>query len=122
MQQILQGLSAPFLISWLGVWVFAFLGGLASGFIRIDDIDNRLRYPLVAKPLIGTISGVAIATYLNQNIEPPATDLVFWAFVGSLCSTPIICGFLVFISDQKRQNEFYTQTKDRILPKHKGDL
>ncbi len=26
----IQGLNAPFLISWLGVWVFALLGGLAT--------------------------------------------------------------------------------------------
>lgn len=119
---IIQGLQAPFLISWLGVWVFALLGGLASGFIRIDDIDGRLRYPLIAKPLIGMVSGVAMVTYLNKNIEPPATDLVFWAFVASLCSTPIICGFLVFISDQKRQNDFYNQAKNRLFPKDKGTL
>lgn len=117
----LQGLQAPFLISWLGVWVFALLGGLASGFIKIDDIDNRLRYPLISKPLIGMMSGVAMVSYINKNIEPPPTDLVFWSFVASLCSTPIITGFLVFISDQKRQNEFYTQAKERILNK-KGDV
>lgn len=115
---IFEGVQAPFLISWFGVWVFALLGGLASGFIKIEDIDKRLRYPLFAKPLIGMVSGVAMVTYLNGNVEPPPSDLVFWAFVASLCATPIISGFLVFISDQKRQNEFYESAKSRIFHHH----
>lgn len=113
---MLQGLHAPFLISWLGVWVFAFLGGLASGFICIDDIDSRLRYPLIAKPLIGTVAGVAMAMMINGQAEPPANSLAFWAFVGSVCSTPIITGFLVFISDQKRQSEFYKSAQNKFAP------
>lgn len=52
-----QGLHAPFLISWFGVWLFAFLGGWASAFIKINEIDNRLQYPFIAKPLIGTVAG-----------------------------------------------------------------
>lgn len=118
----ITGLTAPFLISWLPFWVFTILGGLASGFVKIDDIDNRLRYPFISKPFIGMVSGMAVTTYLNKNVEPPPSDLLFWAFVVSLCATPIVCGFLVFISDQNRQNEFYIQAKERILPnKHKGD-
>lgn len=116
----LQGLSAPFLISWLGVWLFAFLGGLASGFVKISDIDNRLLYPFISKPLIGMTAGVAIAVFINQNAEPPPPTLIFWALMGSLLSTPVVTGFLVFISDQNRQNEIYEQVKDKYLPKSKG--
>lgn len=112
----LQGLHAPFLLSWVGVWAFAFLGGLASAFIKISDIDNRLLYPFVAKPLIGMTAGIVVAVFINQNAEPPATTLIFWAFMGSVFSTPIITGFLVFVSDQKRQEMIYTKARDKYLP------
>lgn len=112
----LQGLPAPFSISWLGVWVFAFFGGLASAFIRINDIDVKLSYPIIAKTLIGTVSGVAMAMMINGQAEPPPINLAFWAFMGSICSTPIITGFLVFISDQKRQNELYKSAQDKFVP------
>lgn len=112
----LSGLPAPFSIAWLGVVIFAFFGGLASAFIKIDDIDNRLKHPFIAKPLIGMTAGVALAVFINQNAEPPATTLIFWAFIGSLASTPIIAGFLVFISDQRRQERVYNQIKDKYLP------
>ena len=112
----LQGLHAPFLMSWLGVWLFAFLGGLASAFIKIQDLDNRLLYPFVAKPLIGMVSGVAIAVFINQNAEPPSPTLLFWALVGTFISTPIVTGFLVFISDQKRQNQLYKSAQDKFVP------
>lgn len=118
-----SGLSAPFLISWLGVWLFAFFGGLASAFIRINDIDVKLSYPIIAKTLIGTTAGVAMAMMINGQAEPPPINLSFWAFVGSICSTPIITGFLVFISDQKRQNQLYKSAQDKFVPwsKSKGD-
>lgn len=112
----LQGLHAPFLISWFGVWLFAFLGGWASAFIKINEIDNRLQYPFIAKPLIGTVAGVAMAMIINGQAEPPAVSLAFWSFVGSICSTPIITGFLVFISDQKRQNELYKSAQTKFIP------
>lgn len=112
----IQGLSAPFLISWLGVWLFAFLGGLASAFIKISDIDVRLKHPFIAKPLIGMTAGVAMAVFINQNAEPPPATLIFWAFIGALVSTPIITGFLVFISDQKRQESIYSKARDKYLP------
>lgn len=112
----LQGLPTPFTIDWLGVWLFAFLGGLATAFIKINEIDGRLLYPFVSKPLIGTVAGVAMSVMINGQTEPPPINLSFWAFVGSVCSTPIITGFLIFISDQKRQNEFYESARDKFIP------
>lgn len=112
----LQGLNAPFLISWLGVWLFALLGGVVSAFIRIGDIDNRLLYPFISKPLIGMATGLSLAVAINGNVEPPPVSLIAWAFVGSICSTPIITGFLVFISDQNRQNELYKSAQDKFIP------
>ena len=112
----LQGLHAPFLMSWLGVWLFALLGGVASALIKIDDIDKRLLLPFLSKPLIGTISGMAMAIYLNGNAEPPSSILMVWALGGSIFLTPIITGLLVFISDQKRQEHVYQKVKDKYLP------
>ncbi|OOS03009.1 hypothetical protein SAMN02745664_1393 [Moraxella cuniculi DSM 21768] len=117
----LQGLHAPFLISWLGIWLFAFLGGVASAFIKIADIDKRLIAPFIAKPLIGTICGVGVAIYLNGDNHPPSATLIAWALVGSVFLTPIITGLLVFISDQKRQDEVYQNIKDKYLPFNKED-
>lgn len=117
-----DGLYAPFMLSWIGVWLFAALGGLASAFILIDDIDKRLRMPFIAKPLIGTAAGVVMALFINGDAEPPPANLAFWAFIGSLCSTPLITGLLVFISDQERQNALYKSAQDKFLPwqKDKG--
>lgn len=112
----LSGLSAPFLLSWLPFWVFCAFGGFASAFIMIDDIDRRLKYPFISKPLIGTMSGMAVVLYLNQNAEPPQSTLLFWGFIASLLSTPIVTGLLVFISDQKRQSDFYKSAQDKFIP------
>lgn len=112
----LSGLSAPFLLSWLPFWVFCAFGGFASAFIMIDDIDRRLKYPFISKPLIGTMSGMAVVLYLNQNAEPPQSTLLFWGFIASLLSTPIVTGLLVFISDQKRQSDFYKSAQDKFMP------
>lgn len=111
----LQGLPAPFSLSWLGVWIFVFIGGLASAFIKIKDIDDRLLHPFIAKPLIGMVSGMAIAIFINQNTEPPPPTLLFWALVGTFISTPIVTGLLVFISDQDRQNSVYNKIKDKYV-------
>ena len=112
----IQELTAPFLLSWTAVWLFSFLGGLASAFIRIADIDKRLLYPFIAKPLIGMTTGMALCLLINGDNDPPSISLAFWGFVGSLCSTPIATGFLIFISDQDRQNALYRSAQDKFLP------
>lgn len=116
MLETLWSLPAPFTREWLPVWVFSSLAGLATAFIRINDIDTRLHHPYVAKPLIGTITGVATAVIVNGQTVPPPTSLAFWAFFGSMCATPIATGFLVFISDQNRQNELYKSAQDKFIP------
>lgn len=112
----LQGLPAPFLLNWTAVWLFCFLGGLASAFIRISDIDKRLLYPFISKPVIGMATGLALCLLINGENDPPSISLAFWGFVGSLCSAPIITGFLIFISDQERQNALYRGAQDKFLP------
>lgn len=114
--QFLQGLPAPFNLEWLPIWVFAFFGAFITAFIMIEDIDNRLRHPFIAKPIIGLGCGMATAIFANGQTAPPPISLAFWAFLGSVCGTPIMTGFLVFISDQKRQNELYKQAQNKFLP------
>ncbi len=41
-------LTAPFLSSWLGIWVFAMSGGIASAFIRVEEIDRKLFVPFIS--------------------------------------------------------------------------
>lgn len=115
--------NAPFTPSWFGVWLFAFLGGVASAFIVIDGIDSRLKYPFISKPIIGTTAGVAMCVLINNGQEPTSATLAFFAWVAAVCSTPIVSGFLVFISDQKRQNKLYKSAQDKFLPfgKDKGE-
>lgn len=117
---ILSELHAPFLISWLAVWLFAFGGGLASAFIRIRTIDERLLMPYVSKPLIGTMAGVALALWINGDADPPSIVLASWACLASLFSTPIVTGVLVYISDQERQNSIYQQIQSRFIKSDKG--
>lgn len=117
--QLLQGLPAPFNVQWLPFWVFSALGGVVASFVMIDDIDSRLRQPFIAKFIIGTGAGMAVVVLMNGQTEPPPINLAFWAFLGSVCGTPIITGFLVFISDQKRQNEIYKSAQDKFLPFNK---
>lgn len=109
-------LPAPFSLSWSPVWLFVFLGGFATAFIQIADIDKRLLYPFISKPLIGMATGLVLCLLINGENNPPSTSLAFWGFVGSICSTPIITGFLIFISDQNRQNALYKSAQDRFLP------
>lgn len=120
---IFSELPAPFTIDWLGVWIIAALGGIAAASIKINDIDKYLKHPTFAKVAIGTTAGVVIAVFINQDAVPPPATLIFWAFVGAVCSTPIVSGFLVFISDQKRQNKLYKSAQDKFLPfgKDKGE-
>ena len=46
------GMTAPFLLSWLPVWIFSVLGGIGSIFVKVDNIDARFRYLYVAKPFL----------------------------------------------------------------------
>lgn len=118
--QFLQGLPAPFNLDWLPFWVFSALGGMVASFIMINDIDEHLRHPFIAKFIIGTCTGMAVVVLMNGQTTPPPTSLAFWAFLGSVCGTPILTGLLVFVSDQKRQHRVYAQLQDKFLPKNKG--
>lgn len=120
-----NGFAAPFLQSWVGVWVFAVAGGASAGFVRVDEIDNKLYAPFFAKIFIGTFAGVSLCALIATGSEPPAPALTFWAYAASFCTAPICAGLLVFISDQRRLNSIFNRAsnmaQDRYLPPSKHE-
>lgn len=112
--------TAPFLFSWLGVWVFSIAGGICASFVRITDIDSKLYAAIFAKMFIGTFSGVALCLLIAANAEPPEAALTFWAFAASLFSSPLATGALVYISNQRRLDSIFNRVsrhaQDRYLP------
>lgn len=112
----LLNLPPPFTPEWLSIWTFVCLGAFCTLFIKIEDIDRRLLYPAIAKPLIGIAAGMTLCLLINGDNNPPSTSLAFWGFVATICSSPIVMGFIVFISDQERQNALYRSAQERFLP------
>lgn len=102
-------LTAPFLTSWLGVWVFSGAGGLGASFIVIDDVDAKLRHPIIAKFVIGLFWGVGICLIVDALTSTPQGALTFFALFVSSFITPITAGLMVYVSNQKRQNKIYDQ-------------
>ena len=82
------GITAPFLLSWLPVWIFCVLGGIGSIFIKFSDIDDRFRWLYVAKPYLGTFSGMMLCIAVTDGRDPPEVVLSSYgglvSFVGAL--------------------------------------
>ena len=82
------GIAAPFLASWLPVWVFCIVGGIGSIFIKVGDIDDRFRWLYVAKPYLGTFSGMMLCIAVTDGRDPPEVVLSSYgglvSFVGAL--------------------------------------
>lgn len=106
-------LSAPFLFSWLGVWLFSGAGGFTAGFIRIDDVDHRLERPKLAKFFIGLFWGVGICLLIDALTGTPQGALTFFALVVSSFATPSTAGAMVWLSNQKRINRALNQITHR---------
>lgn len=106
--------GAPFLPSWYGIVVFSFGGGLVASFVRIEDIDRQLQYPVLAKIVIGFLSGIALCMLLSQDAANPKPALTFWAFVAAAASAPIVCGALVYLSDKGRLFGWFDIVADRL--------
>ncbi len=109
--QAIQGrvLPAPFLLSWLGVWVFAAAGGVCAAFVRIPEIDGRFYHPSVAKSLLGLFSGVAICSLIDNFTDTQSGALAFFAFFASIFSAPLAAGIMVWLSNQKRIDKALNQ-------------
>lgn len=108
----LSHLSPPFVVAWLGIWVFAIAGGFCASFIYVTDVDSKLKNPAIAKVVIGTFWGMALCLALDALTSTPMGALPLFALFASCFSAPLCAGLMVYISDQKRQNEVYDLTKD----------
>lgn len=82
------GVTAPFLVSWLPVWIFTVLGGIGSIFIKVGDIDDKFRWLYVAKPYLGAFSGMMLCIAITDGRDPPEVILSSYgglvSFVGAL--------------------------------------
>lgn len=109
-----QVYGAPFLPSWYGIVLFSFGGGLVASFFHIDEIDKQLKRPVIAKIIIGFLSGIALCTLLVKDAANPSPALTFWAFVAAGVSAPIVAGALGYLSDRDRLFGWFDMIADFI--------
>ena len=95
------GITAPFLLSWLPVWMFCMLGGIGSIFVKVDNIDARFRYLYVAKPFLGVLGGMSLSIAMTDGRDPPEVILSTYAAISSFLSSAILQFVLVLLSSPK---------------------
>ena len=95
------GMAAPFLLSWLPVWIFCVLGGIGSIFVKVDNIDARFRYIYVAKPFLGVLGGMSLSIAMTDGRDPPEVILSTYAAISSFLSSAILQFILVLLSSPK---------------------
>ena len=95
------GITAPFLTSWLPVWIFSALGGIGSIFVKVDNIDARFRYLYVAKPFLGVLGGMSLSIAMTDGRDPPEVILSTYAAISSFLSSAILQFVLVLLSSPK---------------------
>lgn len=95
------GVTAPFLVSWLPVWIFSALGGIGSIFVKVDNIDVRFRYLYVAKPFLGILGGMSLSIAMTDGRDPPEVILSTYAAISSFLSSAILQFVLVLLSSPK---------------------
>ena len=95
------GMAAPFLLSWLPVWIFCVLGGIGSIFVKVDNIDTRFRYLYVAKPFLGVLGGMSLSIAMTDGRDPPEVILSTYAAISSFLSSAILQFVLVLLSSPK---------------------
>lgn len=122
----LSQLSPPFVIAWLGVWVFSIAGGVGASFIHVTDVDSKLKHPALAKIVLGTFWGMASCLAIDALTSTPMGALPIFALFASCFSAPLCAGLMVYISNQRRLDEVFDLTKDtatmRVFGKKvKGD-
>lgn len=113
--------TAPFLFSWLGVWVFSAAGGLCASFVKITDIDEKLNYPVLAKFVIGLFWGVALCSAIDALTSTPQAALTFFALFASCFSAPLCAGLMVYLSNQKRLNGAFDSVAKRTGNRYLGE-
>ncbi|PLT21148.1 hypothetical protein [Psychrobacter sp. MES7-P7E] len=100
------GMSAPFLMSWLPVWIFALAGGIGANFIKIPEIDKHFRYLMIAKPFLGLFGGIALCLLVSDGSEPPQIALTAYALGAALLSAPILQAAIAVVTIPKNQAGF----------------
>lgn len=97
------GMGAPFLVSWIPVWLFALAGGIGANFIKIPDIDKHFRYLMLAKPFLGVFGGITLCLLISDGSEPPQAAMTAYAFIAALLSAPILQALLVVTTIPRNQ-------------------
>ena len=95
------GMAAPFLLSWLPVWIFCVLGGIGSIFIKVGDIDDKFRWLYVAKPYLGTFSGMILCLAVTDGRDPPEVILSAYGGLVSFLGALIMQFLAVLLSSPK---------------------
>ena len=95
------GMTAPFLLSWLPVWIFCIVGGIGSIFIKVGDIDDRFRWLYVAKPYLGTFSGMMLCIAVTNGRDPPEVVLSSYGGLVSFAGALLMQFLAVLLSSPK---------------------
>ena len=95
------GMAAPFLLSWLPVWIFCVFGGVGAIFVKVGNIDARFRYLYVAKPYLGVLGGMSLSIAMTDGRDPPEVILSAYAAISSFLSSAILQFVLVLLSSPK---------------------
>lgn len=95
------GMTAPFLLSWLPVWIFCVLGGIGSIFVKIGDIDERFRWLYVAKPYLGIFSGMMLCIAVTDGRDPPEVILSCYGGIASFLGSAIMQFLAALLSSPK---------------------
>ena len=95
------GVTAPFLMSWIPIWLFSVLGGIGSIFVKVGDIDSRFRWIYIAKPYLGVLGGMSLCIVLTDGRDPPEVILTAYAGIASLCAAVILQFFISLLSNPK---------------------
>src|SRR5699024_11419288 len=93
----LSQLSPPFVVAWIGIWVFAIAGGFCASFIYVTDVDSKLKNPAIAKVVIGTFWGMALCLALDALTSSPMVALTMFALITSCFCSPLRSDHMIYI-------------------------
>lgn len=117
-------IGAPFLKSWLPIWIFAAAGGAGSLFFKIEAIDKHFRYLMIAKPFLGLFGALSLCLVLASAVEPQPPIMSAYAFVAALLSAPILQALLAVASLPRNQAELFNTInpfKFKVVMDDKGE-
>ncbi|MGA6101747.1 hypothetical protein ACPESL_06140 [Psychrobacter pocilloporae] len=101
------GMGAPFLVTWIPVWLFALAGGIGAIFIKIPEIDKHFRFLMFAKPFLGVFGGISLCVLVSDGSDPPQVAMTAYAFLASLLSAPLLQALLAVTSIPRNQASLF---------------